>query len=81
MAHIYTATKLAGSTCQRKLARVSPGEPVMTARPFTIWTDSDTECALFSFPKQTRYESVWRAPNNRANRRALKLAGLEMITP
>jgi hypothetical protein len=50
MNYIYTASKLATSTVERKLARITPLS--MIACPFTVWTQDDTDMA-FVTPTQT----------------------------
>lgn len=75
MNYIYTASKLATSTAERKLARIIPASFI--ANPFTIWTTDDTDGALCT-PSKTEYTTVHRARNNRKTRKAL---AREKITP
>lgn len=69
MKYLYTATKLATSTCQRKLLGETTPATIAAAHPFTLWTEEDLSPAVI-FPPKTSYSMVWRSPNNRASRRA-----------
>jgi hypothetical protein len=68
MNYIYTASKLATSTVERKLARITPLS--MIACPFTVWTQDDTDMA-FVTPTQTEYVKAYRSRANRATRKAM----------
>jgi hypothetical protein len=68
MNYIYTASKLATSTVERKLARVTPLS--MIACPFTVWTQDETDMAFIT-PTQTEYVKAYRSRNNRATRKAM----------
>lgn len=78
MSYLYTASKLATSTVQRKLASVTPPS-VAAWHPFTIWTEDDLSPAV-CYPAKTEYKTVWRSPNNRAARRFVRLAGETPVT-
>lgn len=87
MNYIYTASKLATSTCERKLARITPPRlipAVFIANPFTIWTTDDTDGAIcigeHTEYTPTSYVTIHRSPNNRASRKAVLRAKADIIT-
>lgn len=87
MKHFYTLTKVSTSTCERKLACITPAgfiPAIFYANPFTIWTDPDNTdgaatAAAVTVHTKTVYKTVYRSRNNRATRKACEREKADVI--